>query len=333
MLSTAIRYKKYIEAITPAAPEFFTANNIIHETPILRVRMFRHDPYGESTLVIPPDAGHDSTVADQADGKSIVQTILSAKTGSVFCVDWKPATQETKNTTFEDIIKEIHVAIYATSGSCKTHIVGLCAGGVKATIFTALYPDKVSRLSIIGTPIDFRIGGGAMVKLVDTLTPEFYKFIVKWNNGVMPGKLLLMGWKNLNPIERYFIDFQEIWNSTNDDYEYAKIIRNRAWYENHQDVAGGWYVPYVIDMFSNNKLVKGEYYVGERRVVLERITCRVDVINGAGDKITLTPQCFALTDYISTPKHLITRTILPKVSHLGSFLSRSVQKPIGMVLQ
>jgi poly(3-hydroxybutyrate) depolymerase len=316
---------RYYDAIIPPKPEFYMLNVVVHETPILILRMFRLDPTAEATLVIPPDAGHDSTIASQAPGKSIVETIIESKNGSVFCIEWKPATQETKDTTIEDVINEIKAAAYASSGPGRTHIVGLCAGAWKAAIFSAMYPELVSRLSIIGGPIDFHTGGGHLFDLVKKTPQSKYESAVKAMGGVMRGDVMLASWKSMHLIDRYVVDYQRLWNATGNDEAYAKIILERAWYENPQDIPGAWYLEAVDNLFRKNKLVKGDLYVGDRRVVLERITCPIDVINGDQDEITHIPHCFALADYVSTPAHLISRTVLKGVGHIGSFVSSSVQ--------
>lgn len=322
---------RYYAAITPPKPEFYMLNVVVHETPILKLRMFRFDPTAEATLVIPPDAGHDSTIASQAPGKSIVETIIGSKKGSVFCIEWKPATQETKDTTIEDVIGDIFKARWKASGFSKTHIVGLCAGAWKAAIFTALNPDLVSRLSIIGGPIDFHLGGGHLYDLVKKTPQSKYESAVKAMGGVMRGDVMLAAWKSMHIIDRYVVDYQRLWNTTDDDEAYAKILLERAWYENPQDIPGSWYLEAVDNLFRKNKLVKGELYIGKRRVVLERINCPVDVVNGDDDEITLIPQCFALTKNVSTPEHLITRTILKGVGHIGSFVSSKVQPILGEI--
>jgi poly(3-hydroxybutyrate) depolymerase len=320
------RTYRFIKGLNPPCPEFYIDNVVVHETPLMKLRRFRLDPTSSSTLVIPPDAGHDSTIASQAPGKSIVETIIDSKrSGSVYCIEWLPATQDTKNTSIADVIAEIGHAVNACSGAGPLHIVGLCAGAWKSAIFTALNPERVSRLSIIGGPIDFHIGGGHLFDLVKKTPQSKYEAAIRAMGGVMRGDVMLAAWKSMHIIDRYIVDHQRLWNATGNDESYAKIMLERAWYENPQDIPGAWYLEAVDNLFRKNKLVSGELYIDGRRVVLERITCPIDVINGDQDEITHIPHCFALADYVSTPAHLITRTVLEGVGHIGSFVSSSVQ--------
>lgn len=332
MLNQLEEMNRFIKAIKPTNPEFYTKQDVVYETDLFKLHMFRFDPSAPATMIITPDAGHGPIIADMGPNKSIVETTMKSKAGSVFLLGWKGATQQTKNTSFEDIITSIDEARWAASGPNKTHMIGLCAGGWKATLYTAMFPDNVSRLTINGAPIDFCIGGGNIQKIVQKTPQSVYEMVVRMNRGIMPGELMLASWKWMHPIDRYFIDFQKLWNAVSDEVAYAKMIRDRAWYENTYDIPGVWYLRAVDDLFRKNKLVNKQLYVNGSIVDLANIYCPVDVINGDDDDITLIKQCFALADHISTPEHLITRTIMKGLGHVGGFCSGKAQHTLGEVI-
>jgi hypothetical protein len=68
----------------------------------------------------------------------------------------------------------------------------------------ARFPDKVNSLVLTGAPIDTDAGNGSIKRMVHESPASFYEELVALRGGLMKGKLLLQGWKNMHP-EQYYI--------------------------------------------------------------------------------------------------------------------------------
>lgn len=312
--------QKFLEIINlKNIPEFYSKYNVIHETKLLRLLHFGCGD-GNKVLIIPPQAGHHSCIADYNDKQSLVQTLLQ-KGQDVYCVEWLSATQETKSTSISDIIEAIRECAEILE---KSHIIGLCAGGWQATLCVAKYQELFTELTIAGSPIDAHASKEkSCIQDIISFMPQYvYEYLVSSNNGIMSGDMMLFGWKLGNFIDRYITDYLIIWNSLDDKQNLDGIIKFRTWYEYTQDLAGTWYLDAVDNLFRKNKLIKDELVPG---VHLKNITCKVNMIAGDKDDITPPGQCFALEEYINDA--CITKKILiPNCGHIGIFMGRKAQK-------
>lgn len=319
--------KELLDFIDTAFPEelpkWATENEIVYSTSALKLRYF--GGYGGvPTLVLPPQAGHSSHIADYDKGQSIVETIVANRTSPVYCVEWLSATQERKFEGIKDLVEQVNSIVNFVGE--KVHIVGLCQGGWLSAIYAALHNNKVESLTCIAAPIDFHSGGGVIYDTVSSLGMMPYRMFVMLNNGVMTGENMLFGWKMMNALDRYVNDYLKIAMSIDDFNELQRIKKFRTWYEHTQDLSGSWYLEAVENLFLENKLVKGELVLGGKPVNLGDIKCTTVMIAGERDDITLPSHIFALGDYIDT-KHSCKYTI-PKAGHVGCFMGRNSQKYI-----
>lgn len=318
---------KYIETSFPInPPSWVTENFVVHECPAFILRKFK-DGEGAATLIIPPQAGHSSHIADYYYRQSIIETVANNREGPVYCMEYLSCTYSRSKESLDDLVLQVNTAVDIIEG--KVHLIGLCQGGWLATIYTALYQEKVISLTPIASPIDFHADDNDLFKMVKGYGYPFYEGIVNLSGGIMPGQVMLTGWKMTNPIDRYFTDYVDIWIAINDDKKLEKIKRFRTWYEHAQNLAGTWYLQAIRHLFLDNKLIKKELEILDKVVDLGAITCPVVLIAGELDDITFPGQIFALGDYISTSKKYIKKLMIPKCGHIGAFMGRNSQPYIA----
>src|SRR5215475_7717708 len=93
-----------LTATARQAPSWTTPHEIVFETPLMRLRDF--SVAGRSrvvpTLVLPPQAGHDSCIVDYSAEQSQMRTIVEAGLKRAFTLDWVVATRKTKDASIED---------------------------------------------------------------------------------------------------------------------------------------------------------------------------------------------------------------------------------------
>jgi poly(3-hydroxyalkanoate) synthetase len=302
-------------------PRWHSPHEIVLEGPVARLRDFTAGAGADvaPTLVLPPQAGHDSCIVDYSPRQSQIRAIRAAGLVRTFSLDWIGATPETRDTTVDDYLAFIERSI-AHIGE-PVNLVGDCQGGWLATIYAALRPDDVLSLTIAGAPIDFHAGDAVIrdwVRCLTTADLAFYRWVVQQGGGVLKGEHVRNGFILLKPENELSKHIQLLAHLHEPDF----VERHRAfetWFTHVQDVPGAFYLWIAEHLFVRNALVAGELEIGGERVDLARITCPVNLLAGAKDHLTPAAQVFAAADHVGTPAaDIVKRTT--SGGHLGLFM-------------
>jgi poly(3-hydroxybutyrate) depolymerase len=305
-------------------PEWTHENRIIEDWPLARLRDYSSpdaDPTMVATVILPPQAGHDSSIVDFAEGQSQVITARDNGCHRIYSLDWAGATQQTKDATIEDYMGLLRQTAELLGG--KINLVGDCQGGWLATIFTALHPETVNTLAIAGAPIDFHAGEPLLHDWLEVLAPDgdlsLYRSVVEANDGVLPGRFLLEGFKNLQPDQEFGRRIQLLthWHEPGHLERYRQFENWFAW---TQALPGAFYLWVVEHLFLRNSLIAGDLIVEGRNVDLSAIDCPLFLMAGQSDHITPAEQVWALADHASTTASRIGRQSSTG-GHLGLFMS------------
>jgi len=303
-------------------PEFATANRVILALHTLRLRDFSDPSASTNGSVIPtiidaPFAGHSATIADYHPGQSLVETLLGNGLQRVLVTDWNSATPLMKDYDIDNYLAELNVCVDDLGG--KVNFVGLCQGGWMAAMYAARYPHKVNCLVLAGSPIDTAAGNGPIKQLVDRLPTRFYEQLVQLGDGLMPGRFMLQGWKNMHPDKQYLEKYIDLYEHIDDPAYLSKQETFARWYENPLDLPGRWYLQAITQLFKENRLAKGEFVGLGKRLSLNAITCPVYLLAGEGDDITTREQVFNAERYLGTPAGQVVKTLAPG-GHIGLFM-------------
>lgn len=306
-------------------PRWAHEHTVLKEWPIARLRDYSApdaDPSMVATILLPPQAGHDSSIVDYSPSQSQIMTARASGCDRVLTFDWVGATPETRDTTIDDYMQVMREAVALVGG--KANLVGDCQGGWLATIFAALHPELVNSLTIAGAPVDFHAGEPLIHDWVQILAPQgdmsFYRNAVESNDGLLPGKFLLHGFMALQPDQELDRQLQLLANM-HDPAHTERYRRFEDWFQWTQALPGEFYLWVVEHLFANNELIKGELVVEGRTVDLAAIDCPLFLMAGESDHITPPDQVWALADYASTPKEKVGRQAA-KGGHLGLFMGR-----------
>lgn len=292
-------------------PSYTLPYKVIDSNPISDLLFFDSpytDPLKRPIVIVPPQAGHTSHIADYDYNQSLVQTAQRYSNHPVYIIHWHNGIP---NTQIDDLLDQFRDV------ADQAHIVGLCQAGWLATIYASLNPVK--SLTIAGAPIDFHAGNGFITKISKMIPYATYESIVHQHQGVMPGAYMVHGWKNSNPHDRYFYDYIDICKSSFNVAKMKKIKKFREWYEYPQDISGNWYLWCIRNLFKENKLAA--------LYDLTNIKCPVNIVVGSNDEITLPEQSFALKRYVDDT---VDYTI-DNVGHIGVFMSKKAQGVWGKV--
>jgi poly(3-hydroxyalkanoate) synthetase len=304
-------------------PSWSSPHEIVFEAPVARLRDFsRTGPRSNvvPTLVLPPQAGHDSCIVDFSPEQSQMRTILETGLTRAFTLDWIGATQQTKDVTIDDYLAVIDRALDHMGG--RANLIGDCQGGWLATIYAALHPERVNTLTIAGAPIDFHCGEPVIHAALRTLAPNgdlaFYRTLVKAGGGMLSGEHMLAGFILIKPDNEIGRQLQLLANL--DDAQHVGRYREfENWFKHTQAIPGDFYLWIVEHLFRDNELIAGTLEVGGGRVDLRRIGCPLNLLAGETDHITPPEQVFALADHVATAEPDILRDTT-RGGHLGLFM-------------
>lgn len=306
-------------------PTWSTPHEVVWEAPIARLRDFSTvgaDASVVATLVLPPQAGHDSCIVDYSPEQSQMRTIVAAGLTRAFTLDWIGATAQTRDVGVEDYLDVIDRAVDHAGG--RVNLVGDCQGGWLATIYAALAPEKVNTLTIGGAPIDFHAGEPVIGAVMDRVAPGgdlgVYRALVAAGGGVLRGQDMLTGFIIIKPDNELARQAQLLVH-IHEPAHVARYVEFEDWFKHTQDIPGAFYLWIVQHLFRDNELLAGKLEVRGERVDLARIDCPLNLLAGATDHITPPDQVFALAEAASTPESDVVRRVTTG-GHLGLFMGR-----------
>ena len=307
-------------------PQWHLPHDVVLSTPFADLRDFTRRADADSdvvpTLVLPPQAGHSSTVVDFSPAQSQLAVIRAAGLVRVYALDWRAATAATTGVTITDYLDVIDRSIKRMGG--RANLVGDCQGGWLAAIYAALHPDRVHTLTLAGAPIDFHAGESVIASSTRALTTAFglapYRALVRLGGGNMPGRAVLTNFVAIQPQSEVARQLQLLENI--DDAAHVERYRMfEDWFTCTQDIPGAFYLWLVEHLFWGNELISGDLVVDGRRADLANITCPLFLLAGSTDHITPPAQLFAAADAVGTPPEQITRRTATG-GHLGLFMGR-----------
>jgi poly(3-hydroxybutyrate) depolymerase len=312
----------WAEMLGRRRPTWSTPHKVVFEAPVARLRDFstRARKSVVPTLVLPPQAGHDSCIVDYSAEQSQMRTILDAGLTRAFSLDWIGATEETKDATIDDYLAVIDRSIDHLGGTAN--LVGDCQGGWLATIYAALHPERVNTLTIAGAPIDFHCGEPVIVAALNSLAPngnlDFYRSLVTAGGGMLDGQHMLAGFVMIQPDNEVSRQLALLANIS-DPAHVARYREFEDWFKHTQPIPGAFYLWIVEHLFRDNELINGKLEVAGEFVDLGRIACPLNLLGGSTDHITPPDQVFALADYASTAEPDVVRDT-SEGGHLGLFM-------------
>jgi poly(3-hydroxybutyrate) depolymerase len=307
---------------TRRPPTWTTPNEIVLETPLARLRDFSSSaPRGlVPTLVLPPQAGHNSCIVDYSPEQSQIGAILSSGLERALSLDWIGATPRTAGASIDDYLDVIDLAVDHCGG--RVNVIGDCQGGWLAATYAALYPDRVNTLTLAGAPIDFHAGEPVIHEVLRRLAPggdlRCYEALVAAGGGVLKGEQMLAGFIMIQPGDEISRQLDLLQN-LDDPSHVARYREFENWFKHTQDIPGAFYLWIVRHLFRDNALVRGTLRLRDRQVRLANIDMPLNLLAGATDHITPPDQVFAIAPLVLTPPELVHRNVTTG-GHLGLFM-------------
>jgi poly(3-hydroxybutyrate) depolymerase len=319
ILRDNIKFLKEVEKtqIERPKPEWTTKNKVILDLHTMALRDFSTGSKGMYTLIVAPFAGHTSIIADFHKGQSLVENLIENGIKRVCVTEWKSATAEMKNYDIDMYLRELNTCVDDLGG--VVNLVGLCQGGWLSTMYAARWPKKVNTLVLAGAPIDTEAGENKIKEYAHTFPMEFYEEIVAQGGGILKGKFMLEGFKNMHPGKQYFEKFVDLYEHIDDPKYVRRFETFERWYEYTIDLPGRWYLQVINELFKENRLFKGKFVGLGKKLNLMDIKCPVYLMAGEKDDITPKEQVFNAEKRLGTPKGRIVKDTAAG-GHIGLFM-------------
>lgn len=265
---------------------------------------------------------HD--VLDLQPDRSLMKKLV-AEGLDVYIMDWGYPTRADRYLTMEDYIDGyMNDAVDFLRKKHKVasiHKMGICQGGTFSMIYAALYPNKLKSLTTYVAPFDFEHGGCMLYKWakyidVDTMVDSV---------GTIPGEQIDSAFGMLKPsmnISKYF----GVMDSLEDQDKLMNFLRMEKWKADLPAIAGEMYRKYIKDLFRDNKLVKGEFELGGRKVNLKKVTVPYLNVYATEDNIIPNPSTLAVMDRIGSKDK---KEYAFPGGHIGVFVGGKSQKELA----
>ena len=274
------------------------------------------------TLVLPPQAGHSSSIVDFAPRQSQLATLRDAGLVRLAALEWQPATAATRDASIAEHLAVVDRAVDELGG--RVNLVGDCQGGWLAAIYAALHPARVHTLTLAGAPLDFHAGDAVITHSTLAVHGLYgmapYRALVAANGGTVPGAALVANFIGIAPQAQVGRQL-ELLRHLDDPAHVARYRAFEDWFTHVQDLPGAFYLWLVEHLLVGNELITGDLVIDGRRVDPGAIECPLFLLAGARDHITPPAQVFAFADAVGTaPDDVVCRTA--PGGHLGLFMGQ-----------
>ena len=294
-----------------------------------KVQLFHYDPVSKGVCPVPLLVVYALVnrqyMMDIQDDLSLFRKLLDHGL-DLYVIDWGYPTKIDKYLTMEDyILGYLDNAVdfvREKSGKDKINVLGICQGGTLSIIYSAIFPEKVKNLVTMVAPVDFASGDA----LLNVWAPFMDVDLMVDVLGNIPGELLNLGFLWLKPFQLIIDKYVGLLERIDDPVATRNFLRMEKWIFDSPDQAGETFRKWVKELFQENRLCKGEFELGGKRVDLKKITMPVLNMFGEQDHL-VSPKCSRPLSELVGSKDV---TTLPyPVGHIGMYVSSRAQKEMA----
>ncbi|MCB0555765.1 MAG: class III poly(R)-hydroxyalkanoic acid synthase subunit PhaC [Phaeodactylibacter sp.] len=262
---------------------------------------------------------------DLQPNRSLIRKLVSEGM-DIYLIDWGYPTRIDRYKTLEDYIlgniNDCVDFIRSEHNIDQVNLLGVCQGGTFSLIYSALFPEKVKNLITLVTPVDFDNKEGLLFKWAKDMDVDA---IVDGFGGIVPGDFLNTGFDLLKPMNktRKYLALPE---TMADQGKLMNFLRMEHWVADSPAQAGETYRRFIKEMYQQNKLVKGEFELGGRKVNLNNIKVPILTIYAKEDHIVPPDTTKPINELVSSKDKELME--FPG-GHIGVFVGSRSQKVLA----
>ncbi len=299
-----------------------------------KMKLYRYIPLVEESemqetpMLITYALVNKQYMMDLQPDRSVIKSFLE-KGIDTYIIDWGYPAKEDMYMTMEDHIEwymdECVDYIIQASGKPQITLLGVCQGGTFSAIYTALHQDKIKNFVAMVAPIDFDIDEGLLFKWSRHFNVD--KMVDAYGN--VPADLMNTVFVLLKPFELMIDKYVGLGAGMADPSFLENFLRTENWIFASPDQEGETLRQFVKDLYEDNKLIKGEFKLGDKEVKLEEITCPLLVICAKYDHLVPPVSTKPLLDAVSSTDkefHIF------DVGHVGIYISPNSKNEIAPII-
>jgi polyhydroxyalkanoate synthase len=258
-----------------------------HPVPLLLVFALMNRPY----------------ILDLRPGHSFVEFMVNSGY-DLYLLDWGAPGPEDKNLKFDDYTLEYMPRVIrklkSIAGVEEFSMLGWCIGAILTTIYAALRPDDGLRnLILLTAPLDFSDKEAiTFARWTDERYFDVEKVLAAFGN--MPGEMIDYGARALKPVENYIINYVKLWDNIENPQVIEAWQAMNTWVTDNIPLAGGVFRQLIVDLYRNDRLMRGELMIRGERVDLSRLRANLLTVIAEGDHITPPCQSKAIMSKVSS---------------------------------
>ncbi len=243
------------------------------------------------------------SILDLRPGHSFCEFMVS-QGYDLYLLDWGAPGAEDKNLKLDDYVLDylprVIRKLKMVTGSQQFSMLGWCLGALLATMYAALRPhDGLKNLALLTAPLDFTNREQlTFAQWTDERYFDVDKVLQAFGN--MPGEMVDYGAKALKPVENYVRSYLTLWDNLDNPNIVEAWHAMNTWVTDLIPMAGGAFRQLIVDLYRNNKLVKGEMMLKGERIELAKIQANLLTVIAEADHISPPCQSETLASMVSS---------------------------------
>lgn len=308
------------------------ADAVLHHD---RMTLWRYRPAATARLTAPVLIVHGfigrASVTDLAPGRSLVGDLVAAGV-DVYSIHWGAPSRADRYLAIEDYLEDhLDTCIAHVTRIAKRPpvLLGICEGGVFATCYATLEPQRVAGLALAVTPIDCHAEPEAVItRWVRAFSPADIERLLN-SLGTLPGAAIGAAFQAMTPGRTMAKYTSGLTDLADDTQALAGFLQMETWLRDRPDHPGEAARQLLIEHYHENRLASGGWTLGRRTVDLADL--RVPVLNAWGlhDLLVPPPCAAALGGLVPSAPY----TPLPlDTGHIGVFVSRRARGQLARAM-
>ena len=293
-----------------------------------RIRMLHYKPLTskqiQTPLVISYAIVNRFHIFDIDPKKSWIRYLLE-NGFDVYMIDWGTPTNMDKFLGFDDYVNDYldncveHVC--DQSSVDKVSLQGYCTGGTLATVYSALYPEKVKNLIATAPVID----GWKDTTVVSNIAKNFDVERMVNTIGNMPPEFMYYCFSILKPFEQGIEKYLKFFQNMNNERYVDSFLKIEKWLDETPPIPGELFRQWIKGIYQDNLLIQNKMYVGNKHVSLKNLNMPVFTQVAVGDHL-VSPECSMPLHYAVSSTDKILK--LYPTGHVGMIASSFSQKTV-----
>lgn len=300
-----------------------TAKETIHCHGTLKLHHYRPltTPVYRVPVLIVTSLVNQPYILDLVPGQSMVEFLLR-QGYDVYMIEWGRPRQEHKGLTLEDHVldrlPECVAQVLAHSGEKELSIIGYCVGGLLALLYAALHAQApLKNLVCMAAPVDAE----GLVALKAWMGERFDEESLLAQYGNVPADWVQNALRALRPLGK-LAGAMNLLNNVDKPDVVTSNLRMGKWETDNIAFPGATFRQIVRDFLRGNRLVRGGWVIGGRKVNAKSIRMPLLHLLAQDDHITPYASSHPLMAIVGSRDK---QEIVVKGGHVGLVAGRGAE--------